>query len=191
MKKCSICQEPKPLDQFTQSKGKPGSRCKPCYNEYKKSGGYNQYNKRADYFTSYQKELRKTEKHKAYDRSYRKDYNATFSGMVTNLLTAAKNRAKTNGLECDLDREWLEARLKTMKCEATGVDLLLERQDNVAHTPFRPSIDRANNGKGYTKDNCRIVCVIYNKAKSDYSDADVLRMAESLWKQHSSSAMAP
>lgn len=35
-------------------------------------------------------------------------------------------------------------------------------------------------GRGYTKDNCRIVSVIYNKAKSDYRDEDVIKMAKAL-----------
>lgn len=91
-----------------------------------------------------------------------------------------KRRSQLNGLKIDLDRQWVEDHLKPMKCEATGIDLTLERQDNVSHTPFRPSIDRIDNGKGYTKDNCRIVSVIYNKAKSDYRDSDVVKMAKGL-----------
>ena len=180
MKICSLCKKEKPLDEFTQNKGKPGSWCKLCYNGYKKDKGWNSYSKRADYFATYQRKLRKTEKSKIKERSYRKTYAATFAGMVTNLLAAAKDRAKKTNKEIDLDRAWVEAHLAEMKCEATGVDLILEQQENVQHTPFRPSIDRIDNAKGYTKDNCRVVCVIYNKAKSDYNDADVRKMAEGL-----------
>lgn len=181
---CARCKDLKQPDELIKS----GSWCRVCYRAYRKEKGYDKYANRPEYHAARQREFRKTEKSKADNRAYRKEYHSTFSGMVTNLLTAAKNRAKTNGLECDLDREWLEIRLQPMKCEATGVDLVLERQDNVQHTPFRPSIDRIENSKGYTKDNCRIVCVIYNKAKSDGTDADVLRMAEALWQQHSSSS---
>lgn len=67
-----------------------------------------------------------------------------------------------------------------MRCEATGVELTLDRQEGVQHTPFRPSIDRIDSEKDYTKDNCRVVCVIYNKAKSDYTDADVLKLARGM-----------
>lgn len=68
-----------------------------------------------------------------------------------------------------------------MVCEATGLKLSLEmnRQGYTRH-PYRPSIDRIDNSLGYTKDNCRVVAVIYNYAKSEFTDKDVLLMAVSL-----------
>lgn len=71
-------------------------------------------------------------------------------------------------------------KLTPMRCQATGVELVLIKDDNVTHSAFRPSVDRIDNSKGYTKDNCRVVAVIYNKAKSDYNDEDVLKMAKSM-----------
>ena len=54
----------------------------------------------------------------------------------------------------------------------------------MAHTALKPSIDRIDNSQGYTKNNCRVVSVIYNKAKSDYKDEDVLKMARALVERH-------
>jgi len=95
-------------------------------------------------------------------------------------LCGARGRAKKFNLEIDLDRQWIVSHLTPMRCEVTGVDFVLQVDRTVAHTPFRPSIDRIDNKMGHTKGNCRIVAVIYNKAKSDGSDQDVLRMAEAL-----------
>jgi hypothetical protein len=67
-----------------------------------------------------------------------------------------------------------------MKCEATGIDLVLEVDQTVEHSAFRPSVDRIDNKKGYTKENCRITSVIFNKAKCDYNDDDVIKMAQGL-----------
>lgn len=142
--------------------------------------GLNSYAKRKGYFVEWQREFRQTDKAKNYEKNYRAKYDSTFDGTVTSLLVGARSRAKKNNLEFDLDREWVASHLKSMKCEVTGVDLVLEIDQNVSHTPFRPSIDRLDNAQGYTKVNSRIVSVIYNKAKSDYTDEDVSKMALSL-----------
>lgn len=36
-----------------------------------------------------------------------------------------------------------------------------------------PTIDKIDSGKGYTKDNCRIVCWWFNLTKSIYTDEQV------------------
>ena len=184
-KTCSQCKQSKQLDEFTQSKGKAGSWCKKCHNLYVKKKGYSKYSRRSEYFTNYQRELRKTVGNKQYEKEFRSAYHASFSGTVGRLLSSARDRSKKNGLEIDIDREWVEQHLEPMKCEATGVDLILDIDKSVTHTAFRPSIDRIDNNGGYTKDNCRITSVIYNKAKSDYTDGDVLKMAVSLVRKES------
>lgn len=116
-----------------------------------------------------------------YKSEYREKYKYSFSGVVTDLLCRAKTRAKKNELKINIDRQWVIDHLSPMKCEITGVDLVL-LDKNVLHTSFKPYIDRIDNNKGYTKENCRIVSVIYNKAKSDYKHEDVLKMAQALVK---------
>lgn len=46
--------------------------------------------------------------------------------------------------------------------------------------PFMPSIDRLDSNAGYVKDNCRVVALIYNMAKSSWSDDIVYTMAKAL-----------
>jgi len=182
-KTCCQCECEKPVSEFTKRGDKPGSWCKVCYNSYKRANGYNSYSERKEYLAAAQRKNRKTQNHKRWESDYRKKYGSTFSGMVTSLLCNAKDRAKKNELEIDLDRTWIEQHLHPLICEATGVEFTMERQSGVSHSPFRPSIDRIDNKKGYIKDNCRIVCVIYNKAKSDYSELDVVKMAKGLVKK--------
>jgi hypothetical protein len=146
--------------------------------------GFNDYSYRPEYSKNYQRDLRKTQIHKDKDKSYRRKYKRTFEGTVTDLLCSARHRAKICDLEINIDRNWISLHLEKMKCEATGLDLTLEINENVCHSAFRPSIDRIDNKKGYIKDNCRIVSVLYNKAKSDYTDADVLKMALALTEKN-------
>jgi len=45
---------------------------------------------------------------------------------------------------------------------------------------YSPSIDRIDNSKAYTPDNCRFVLNCVNSFKHDGTDADIYRIAEAL-----------
>ena len=109
-----------------------------------------------------------------------KKYATTFKGTATWLLATTKGRAKRKNLEFNLDKDWVVEHLSDLKCEATGLPLSLEKDDRYSASPFRPSIDKIDNTKGYKKDNCQITSVIYNKTKADSLPSDVLLMAQSL-----------
>lgn len=59
-----------------------------------------------------------------------------------------------------------------MKCEVTGVDLVLSNRN---FNPYTASIDRIDPSKGYTKDNVRIVCLIYNYCKNRFNEDTVIQ----------------
>ena len=82
-----------------------------------------------------------------------------------------KRRARDAKVDFDLDLEWFEQRLRRGACEATGLPFVY---------PFTHSVDRTDPGKGYTKDNCKMVIWIYNAAKGSNSHEDVMIMARSL-----------
>jgi len=109
--------------------------------------------------------------------SYRK-YFYTTKGTVTNLLKFAKRRAKDENLPYELDREFVESRLANGVCEVTG--LLLERvpPEGCHIHPYAPSLDKIDPALGYTKENTRMVCFAYNRAKSDWNDEVFRRVAE-------------
>lgn len=142
------------------------------------------YADRAEYLRNYHRELRKTERNQQYERQFRRKYLHTMTGKITKLLASARARAIKRGYEFSLTREWLEERLAPLTCEATGVALTLEPTKDQMHGSFAPSIDRINNEEGYVPDNCTVVCVMYNKAKSDGLAEDVLTMARAMVSKH-------
>lgn len=187
MKICTKCNENKTLDDFAACSGRKDRKqvwCRACSSFFRKNRGHNEYSKRSEYFKEWQRKYRTTEKAKTLDRKYRTKYHQTFSGLVSKLLAGAKARAKVFEREFDLDSEWTVNHLEGLVCEATGMPLSLDISKGHQHTYNRPSIDRIDNDKGYTKDNCQIVSVIYNKAKSDGNHEHVMEMCECLMKRN-------
>jgi len=97
-----------------------------------------------------------------------------------NLLQAASYRAKKNGLAFDLTIEWLMDRMDT--CNKTGITFtLLDNGSNYAtRRATTPSIDKIDPYKGYTQDNCQVVCWWYNITKQQYTDEEVLSLCKTL-----------
>lgn len=94
---------------------------------------------------------------------------------VKNLLRQRKRYAISNGIPFELDEYWYNNNFD-MGCCVTGIPFDKHRSD----TPWVAHIDRKIPNKGYTKDNCRLVCACFNLAKKHWSDDDVLKMAKSL-----------
>jgi hypothetical protein len=117
----------------------------------------------------------------ACGRSNHKEWSTTKRGKSYLLLSAAKTRSKKFNLEFDLDAKWVDERLSTGHCSVSGLPFVLTKSATLKH-PMSPSIDRIDSTLGYTKDNCRLVVTIYNFAKNEWSDADVLALATALTK---------
>jgi hypothetical protein len=90
-------------------------------------------------------------------------------------------KSKKLGLPFDLTVEWFEERLARGICEATGLPMQpLNAGDSLAkraRSPWVASVDRIDPLGGYTQDNARLVVWLYNAAKSNYKDQDVLHLA--------------
>lgn len=169
-KLCNKCRKTLPLDNFHKSTSAKTGRvayCKLCVKDY--NDKYTRKNK-----------LRITEQVKKYQLLHR----STAKYTVYALFAAAKTRARFKNLAFDLDRAWITEKVLPMACAATGLTLQLDIDDRYQYNPFRPSIDRIDNAKGYTKDNCQVVSVLYNRTKSEYTHDDVLLMCEYLVKKN-------
>ena len=86
------------------------------------------------------------------------------------LVSYVKSRAKGYEMEFDLTKEWSIERCEEYNkcCEISGkpYDLTYVKGK---YNPMFPSIDRVNNKKGYTQDNCRIIWAFFNMAFRDAS----------------------
>lgn len=105
------------------------------------------------------------------------------------LWHAALYRSKRGNLGFDIDVLDIYKQLK-QPCPKTGHQFVLnEKGQNIGNrNPYSPSLDKIDPTKGYTKDNCRVVCWWYNVTKQRYSDEEVLNLCKQIV---SSSEMKP
>jgi hypothetical protein len=88
-------------------------------------------------------------------------------------LTNSKKRAKKFGWKCDLDLPYL-AELwinQNGKCSLTGQWLDYASGTPDDKNPYRTSVDRIDNNKGYVKGNVRLLTHWANNAKSTWPDS--------------------
>ncbi len=166
IKKCKKCLIDKPLDQFYNTKVlKDGKRshCKVCENLR-----HSEYTKKAKV------QLR------IKDRKYRAYYHISLKGYAARLYSGAVYRAKKKNLEFDLTSEWILKQLTPLICQATGLNLKIERPENSKSGMFQPTLDRIDSSKGYTIDNTIVTCWWWNVMKQDWSNTQVLEILKQL-----------
>lgn len=120
------------------------------------------------------------EKWKEYGARYKAKAAADPMLRAGRLLAWIRVRAARTDREFDLTREWIGERLQSGVCEVTGIALELSKPPGSRFHPWAPSVDRIDCKKGYTQDNCRVVCWIYNMAKSEWTDDVVVTFAKAL-----------
>lgn len=86
---------------------------------------------------------------------------------LNRLLTDAKYRASKQGIEFSVTFEDLQI---PEKCPALGIPL---RWDANAPYDNKPSLDRYDNSKGYTKANTRIISLRANRLKHDATKEEI------------------
>lgn len=105
---------------------------------------------------------------------------STWEGHTSWLLRTARHRANRKGIPCQITEQWILAQLEQQnyRCCMSGVQLDL--QPARAYYPFQPSLDRIDNSKGYTYKNTRIVCLMFNLARNNASDVEIVDFARQL-----------
>jgi hypothetical protein len=96
---------------------------------------------------------------------------------VTYLMTGSRARAKEKKVPHNLRRLGVLEMLvmQQYKCAVSSLPFSMDGLgDDPFLRPFAPSIDRVDNGGGYTTENCRIVCRIVNFAMGKWG-TDALR----------------
>ena len=83
----------------------------------------------------------------------------------------SKSRSKEKSIDHTITKQWVTDKVTAGRCEVTGMKFDLD--PNYDRNPFGPSIDRTNNLKGYTPENCKMVIWAYNSAKCKYTDEEL------------------
>lgn len=95
---------------------------------------------------------------------------------------ASKLRRGGSGLEFTLTEQDAIDLLEASKwrCAVTGLAFNLANVGSGKQRPFAPSLDRKDSSLGYTKDNCRFVCVAANFAMGSWGETVLRDMAKSM-----------
>jgi hypothetical protein len=105
----------------------------------------------------------------------------TPEGRAILLLQQAKKRAKERGTDCTLTHAWIKERIIKGKCDRTDIPFVLNGGNK---DPHAPSLDRIDCSLGYTPENTRLVCWIFNQARSNYSDDTLYNFCLAVVKKH-------
>lgn len=152
-KRCSSCNQLKPLTQFHKRKlSRDGlqARCKPC-----------RYTENADHF--------------------RRSANGSLDGFLSYLVTRARQRARKRGLPFDLTTDHILAlwRHQSGRCALTGRHLHTQMSRGHAR-PETCTIDRITPSLGYVEGNIRLVTHWSNVARHNLSDDQLIDWANAL-----------
>jgi len=90
------------------------------------------------------------------------------------ILSNCRERAWKRGLAFELTGQDLRQMLEDSeyRCSVTGIPFDFSPTASSTHSrrPFFPSVDRIDNKLGYTRENCRIVCVAANYAMNEWGE---------------------
>lgn len=64
------------------------------------------------------------------------------------------------------------------RCPISGSYFTHDAFEGEGTNPFQPSVDRVDPGRGYERDNVRIVCLLVNYAMSNWGEEPLRRIAE-------------
>lgn len=122
----------------------------------------------------------------------RKEYMASYNKLrltqpkhiATSLFLACRNRQRklNPNKPFTITKKWILNKIEKGYCEVTGIKFNLELTKTTKR-PFAPSIDKKNPNGFYTKENCQVVCFIYNVAKGEFTHDDVLKLSNAFCKK--------
>lgn len=106
--------------------------------------------------------------------------------ILADMHKASLMRARDKGLSHDVSLDdvrtlFLEQR---GRCAVSGLPFSDEEITEASRRPFVPSLDRIDNGKGYTLDNVQMVAAIVNISRGDWGDEAFFRMCRGVVKKN-------
>jgi hypothetical protein len=110
------------------------------------------------------------------------DQYSNFRWYIKNIAKNSKKRKQ----DYDIDLEYLDKLWQDQKgiCPFTKekLELKTHNYNKVLNKPYQASLDRIDNTKGYIKGNVRFVALMFNYAKNNFSDDQVLQFCQKIVK---------
>lgn len=196
-KTCTRCNELLSLDKFYKRKTSPdgiGTICKMCMNTNKSRkvqhwSGENLlclrckiYKPQSEFFTNSIKLHRDKKDTRCKScRGILKEKrriscrgNGTIEKVLLERFLGARDRAIKNGLEFNIDKEFLLGLWKRQKGFCAISKVKMTHIILSGRVPTNVSVDKINHLRGYTKDNVQLVCMAVNQMKMDLSMDDLI-----------------
>lgn len=107
-------------------------------------------------------------------------YIARIVDILENSYGRMAQRGKKLAMEATLSRANILEMISRQgaRCALTELEFdVSPSRSGRGHAPFRPSIDRIDSTKGYTPENCRIVCFAVNAGLNAWGDEAFLKIA--------------
>jgi hypothetical protein len=109
-----------------------------------------------------------------------RNYHNSPHGRAKSLFDAARKRAVQRNYDFSIDLAWVRAKLEKGVCDLTGIPFVMDTRRLEHRNPYSPSLDRRDNTKGYTKENCRVILWALNMGFADWGQEIYLKIARSL-----------
>lgn len=127
--------------------------------------------------------LRKSEAEDFRDNECNRSKNYRHRDRAKYIINQLKSKSRRTGINVEISHAWIDERLQHGFCELTGLPFEWKdytRNQRGGRLFYTPSIERIDNKRGYTPNNCRIVISGYNVGKSDYTDREMMAMSVAL-----------
>ncbi len=165
-KTCTKCKETKPVNEFYKQERGYSTYCKSCMKELSRQRVLDGRDRESKL---------KSEKKRGYIREEHPTYIppklTDLQQVCRSLYRNAKKRSLFANTDFDLSKEYVE-------------QIVQEFCDNNYHVlttgkaPFKPSLDRIDNTKGYTRDNITVCWQIENYCKNTYTNEEVIEFCK-------------
>lgn len=104
-------------------------------------------------------------------------------------MKCVRKNSKHRKQEYDIDINYLHQLWENQNgiCPFTKQKLELRThsyKNKIIDKPYQASLDRIDNNKGYVKGNVRFVSLIFNYARNNFSDSDVIEFCKKVTKNH-------
>lgn len=103
---------------------------------------------------------------------------------MSDLYARSKKNALARGIDFSLTVEEFQLLVEEAdgKCSVSGIPFSRQGEEFGKRKPFAPSLDRIHSHRGYTKENCRIVCILANLAMNEWGEKPLVDFCQAVYK---------